>query len=510
MDSIEQISCWPPPQSTLDHVTADLEESGEDNEADCIPTLTYKESKRAKLDFDEPVARVAFATWLRRQNACNSGVVASNLNPSSRLYQATSTKEGVKFLNQKLRVLEKQEPKYEDNCEFYRVLATYCDLLNLTDTAIDYCLRSLKLSNIQPDLIISAKSKGWSEEQQEAVWLYFKLRAEKQMLLQSKPSDFKNVDQLNKNDEVLKEGDKEHKEDDGDSKNGDEEFKNGDVELKHGGKDAIKLSVQRIPAADLSIEDFRVNYVAKRRGVIITGCPPPTSQPWTHDYIRSQAGESKVTVKSSCPESTEWANLQDVKVQTVHDFLDQTSSQNYLFDWSLPLNAPKLAADFKIPQYFSHNLLMKTPLGSLYRDSWPSLFIGPRGTKSGLHIVAFGSHFWMYLVSGVKKWTFYPPERAGDLNPVFFDSMDPVFNPSIDSFHNIQHYSVDLRAGELLFVPAGSPHQVQNTEDTVAVSGNFVDETNLNEFIGHLKINGLLDPRSRDLLQDLDNLNLVS
>ena len=158
--------------------------------------------------------------------------------------------------------------------------------------------------------------------------------------------------------------------------------------------------------------------------------------------FRSQAGESKVTVKSSCPESTEWANLQDVKVQTVHDFLDQTSSQNYLFDWSLPLNAPKLAADFKIPQYFSHNLLMKTPLGSLYRDSWPSLFIGPRGTKSGLHIDAFGSHFWMYLVSGVKKWTFYPPERAGDLNPVFFDSMDPVFNPSIDSFHNIQHYSV--------------------------------------------------------------------
>ena len=78
------------------------------------------------------------------------------------------------------------------------------------------------------------------------------------MLLQSKPSDFKNVDQLNKNDEVLKEGDKEHKDDDGDSKNGDEEFKNGDVELKHGGKDAIKLSVQRVPAADLSIEDFRV------------------------------------------------------------------------------------------------------------------------------------------------------------------------------------------------------------------------------------------------------------
>ena len=35
--------------------------------------------------------------------------------------------------------------------------------------------------------------------------------------------------------------------------------------------------------------NFQVNYVAKRRGVIITGCPPPTSQPWTHDYIRLQS-----------------------------------------------------------------------------------------------------------------------------------------------------------------------------------------------------------------------------
>ena len=96
--------------------------------------------------------------------------------------------------------------------------------------------------------------EGWSEEQQEAVWLLFKLRAEKKMLLQSKSSGFKNVDELKKNDEVLKNGDGEHK-------NGDEELKIGDADLKHGGKekqDTIKLSVQRVPAADLSIEYFRV------------------------------------------------------------------------------------------------------------------------------------------------------------------------------------------------------------------------------------------------------------
>ena len=82
------------------------------------------------------------------------------------------------------------------------------------------------------------------------------------------------------------------------------------------------------------------------------------------------------------------------------------------------------------------------------------------GTNSGLHIDAFGSHFWMYLVSGQKKWTFYPPEAAGSLNPVFYDSMDPVFRPEDDILQDIPHYSLNLGPGQLLFVPAGSPHKV--------------------------------------------------
>jgi hypothetical protein len=35
----------------------------------------------------------------------------------------------------------------------------------------------------------------------------------------------------------------------------------------------------------------------------------------------------------------------------------------------------------------------------------------------------------MYLAAGRKLWTFYPPENAGGLGPLFADSMDPVFRP---------------------------------------------------------------------------------
>ena len=82
-------------------------------------------------------------------------------------------------------------------------------------------------------------------------------------------------------------------------------------------------------------------------------------------------------------------------------------------------------------------------------------------TNSGLHIDAFGSHFWMYLISGEKKWTFYPPESTSHLQPVLYDSLDPVFKSGPDEPLDVPSYTVNLQPGQLLFVPAGSPHKVK-------------------------------------------------
>lgn len=50
------------------------------------------------------------------------------------------------------------------------------------------------------------------------------------------------------------------------------------------------------------------------------------------------------------------------------------------------------------------DLLKKTKDGSLYRNSWPSLFLSPPGITSELHIDAFGSNFWMALFQGKKRY----------------------------------------------------------------------------------------------------------
>ena len=51
----------------------------------------------------------------------------------------------------------------------------------------------------------------------------------------------------------------------------------------------------------------------------------------------------------------------------------------------------------------SDNFLSQTNPGSLYRDSWPSLFVAPAGIASELHVDAFASSFWMALFHGEKR-----------------------------------------------------------------------------------------------------------
>ena len=113
--------------------------------------------------------------------------------------------------------------------------------------------------------------------------------------------------------------------------------------------------------------------------------------------------------------SAEWAGLEGGEQVKVGDLLSKgfPPSGKYLFDWSLPLHCPALAKEFIIPTLLQDNYLKQTSQAALYHQSWPSLFVARAGTNGDLHIDAFGSHFWMYMISGRKRWTFFPTEQVG-------------------------------------------------------------------------------------------------
>jgi len=67
--------------------------------------------------------------------------------------------------------------------------------------------------------------------------------------------------------------------------------------------------------------------------------------------------------------------------------------------------------------------------------------------------------------------------------------MDDVLNPDYQQFPLLRYakrYEAELSAGDVIFVPAGAAHQVENLADSVAVSMNYVDGSNLSRAIEEL------------------------
>ena len=276
--------------------------------------------------------------------------------------------------------------------------------------------------------------------------------------------------------------------------------------------------VGRIHSKDLSIEQFINEYSIKRKPLVITGVGEAevVSQPWTLDHISKLSGRQRILLKKPNKESIKWAKLEPSVEMSVAEFISQvkseTSGMNYLFDWSLPLHCPELNSEITIPKYFQHDYLKKTSPEALYRQSWPSLFISAKGSVSELHVDAFGSNFWMYLFQGRKRWTFFSPDFINALRPKYYESLDPIFEIDPSLYERFKDYSCEviLEPEELLFVPFGSPHRVENLEDSVAISGNFVDQSNIQCVVEHLRKNALLDSRAGDLLREFIELKLIS
>lgn len=112
----------------------------------------------------------------------------------------------------------------------------------------------------------------------------------------------------------------------------------------------------------------------------------------------------------------------------------------------------------------------------------------------------------MLLVEGRKHWTFFSEKDMPALRPSYPFSFDPVFPPDILTTTSAQPMETELLAGELLFVPANSPHAVRNLTNTVALSGNYIDESNIHASLAALRLEGLTCSRARELLLTLQSL----
>ena len=95
------------------------------------------------------------------------------------------------------------------------------------------------------------------------------------------------------------------------------------------------------------------------------------------------------------------------------------------------------------------------------------------------------------------------------LYPVYTHSTDAVFEANLSSPDPTHHPLLAhthpqeclLGPGELLYVPAGCPHRVENLENSLAISANFVDCSNFDLVKKELRAHALVDDRAKQLLE---------
>jgi hypothetical protein len=337
------------------------------------------------------------------------------------------------------------------------------------------------------------------------------------------------------------------------------------------------LPIDRCEYGSLSYSQFLDRYCIPAIPVIITSSgpyvlpshysssPSSTTLSWTIESIMRVLGDHLVTPRHYVKDSYRWAKQEDGPPCKLSKILaasfpnhfphacdaDSCTSAPlpYLVDWSLPQHCPDLFISsspsldedgspspsppspppssspspspspslplFQLPKYFAMDLLQLCPNGSLYKDTWPSLFIGPTNSQSSLHVDTFGSNFWMFLIHGRKKWRFYSPHDLCALSPSFPRSFEPIFLRSSslvdeeeeeEEEEGVEYYEMELQPGEMIFVPAGSPHAVKNLEGTVAISSNYIDESNIRRCLEVLGRDGLTCSQSQSLKENLERI----
>ncbi|CAE7437319.1 ERD4 [Symbiodinium sp. CCMP2592] len=260
----------------------------------------------------------------------------------------------------------------------------------------------------------------------------------------------------------------------------------------------------------------------KERPFVLRGFQTPR---WTPEDLREILGHRRVPIRRCEDASANWAALEFVSAVPFADFYDEHIVP-YLSEGMLaPRDSPQLF-DHSIWQHcedtrIGRELLM--PSQVFPRDFYtsasaevhpvtgsagPTLFLAPQGTGSSLHVDTLQTHFWMMLCHGQKRWRLVSAEDLCLLRPLYLTDLNPVFPKDLnavdaDATSQLSVAEVLLEPSDLLFVPAGWPHQVcrarsvlqqvENMKTSVAVSANFVDESNVERALEEAEILGLVE-----------------
>ncbi|KAK4105489.1 Clavaminate synthase-like protein [Parathielavia hyrcaniae] len=254
--------------------------------------------------------------------------------------------------------------------------------------------------------------------------------------------------------------------------------------------------IKNIPAAneicrlqDLSYEEFAGKW--SKKPFILTKCIRdwPVTKSWTTESLVSQYGG--VVFRAEAVDWTLGSYMQYMRN-------NQDESPLYLFDrkfaekMSLKVGKVEGTAYWK-PDCFGPDLF---ELLGAERPAHRWLIIGPERSGSTFHKDPNATSAWNAVIVGAKYWIMFPPTASVPGVFVSKDSSEVTSPLSIAEwlleFHAEARKLPECRegickAGEILHVPSGWWHLVVNLEDGIALTENFVPQSQLGSVLSFLK-----------------------
>jgi histone arginine demethylase JMJD6 len=134
--------------------------------------------------------------------------------------------------------------------------------------------------------------------------------------------------------------------------------------------------------------------------------------------------------------------------------------------------------EYSVPSYFNSDLFELLPKEDRPPSQW--ILMGPARSGTGLHVDPLGTHAWVTLMEGCKRWVLFPPgvdrESIGMQEPQLSSVkwFQDCYPSAVEQYPDC--VEVLQRQGEMVYVPAGWPHVVLNLDQSVALTHNYASE----------------------------------
>ncbi|KAG0027660.1 hypothetical protein BGZ82_008825 [Podila clonocystis] len=230
----------------------------------------------------------------------------------------------------------------------------------------------------------------------------------------------------------------------------------------------------------------------------------PAWKQWTLDALLEKYGDAPFRVSNLDGEEEPYF---PVYLRDFYQYVKYNKDEDplYLFDPLFADRHEELATDYQVPKYFETDFFAL--LEGKDRPPYRWMLIGPQRTGASWHTDPSGTSAWNTLLSGHKRWALYPPHIV----PPGHDPESPKWLSSVEWYLDVYPFlapearpiEVVQNPGQTIYVPTGWWHMVLNMDDTIAVTQNFADETNI------MQVKDSMLSESEDMRQDKRWMALV-